>query len=110
MKENGLKTSFFIYLRLFTAFFRRKNRVKKMAKSKDNPLIKWPKNDHFSLIFFAPKNHSKWLKMKENGLKQRFLLIQGFLRQFLVEKIRVKKRPKGWLTPYKNDQKMTIFR
>ena len=47
----------------------------KMCKSKAKPLQKWQKNGHFSKIFFTPKNVSNRLKMKENGLKGRFLLI-----------------------------------
>ena len=46
-----------------------------MAKIKANPLEKWPKNRHFSTIFFTKKNILKRLTMKGNGLKRRFLLI-----------------------------------
>ena len=60
---------------IFRAFLYRKNKCKKMAKIKANPLQKWQKNRHFSTIFFTPKNVSKSLKMKGSGLKRRFLLI-----------------------------------
>ena len=55
-ERKWLKTSFFINLRLFRAYFGRKNKLQKMGKIKANPLQKWPKNGHFSTIFFRLKN------------------------------------------------------
>ena len=44
-----------------------------------------------------------------NGLKRRFLLIDVFLGQFLVENIGVKNWQNVRLTIYKNGKKMPIF-
>ena len=46
-----------------------------MTKIKANPLQKMAKKRPVFDNFFTPKNVSKWLKMKGNGLKRRFLLI-----------------------------------
>ena len=56
------------------AFFGRKNNCQKLTKNKANPLQIWPKNAHFSAIFFRPENVSKLTKMKGNCLKRRLLL------------------------------------
>ena len=37
------------------AFFDRKNKCQKLAKSKANPIKKWPKNGHFWAIFSLKK-------------------------------------------------------
>ena len=99
----------------FGAFFGRKIRCQKLAKSKANRLTKCQflaKNGHFLKNFFPQKNVSKWLKMKENRLKCPFLLIYGFLQHFLVEKSGVKNWPKERLIPYQNGNfwpKMAVF-
>ena len=48
-------------------------------------------NGHFLSIFFTLENVWKWLKMNGNSPKRRFFSIYGFLKNFLVEKMAVKK-------------------
>ena len=68
MKGNGLKRRLINNLRLFKAYFPRKNRCQKMMKCKANPLPKWEKWPFFGNFFFKKKrlkkakNERKWLK------------------------------------------------
>ena len=109
MHRNGLTMSFSFKLRLFRAFFGRKNECQKLPKSKANPLQKSLKMAIFSPFFFRPKNVWKWLNMHGNGLKCRFRLIYGFLGHFLVEKMSIKNMPKSKANPLQRSLKMAIF-
>ena len=74
MKENSLKHRLLLILGFLRHFLVEKLVSKNRPKSKANPLEKW----QFLVNFFLQKNVCKWLKMKENSLKHRLLLIYGF--------------------------------